>query len=268
VADVVVVTGATSGIGLAAAMEFARRGAPVALVGREPARLAAAAERVRAVAGQAPPTFRADFAVLADVRALADALRSAYPRIAVLASNAGAIGFAPVTTVDGFEQTIQVNHLSPFLLAALLRDRTDRIVVTASHAHAAGRLDPDDLNGQLRSYAAMRAYGTSKQANILFAAEAARRWPDTLTTAFHPGLIRSGFGRDNRLYAIGMRIAPFLRSPARGADTLVWLATEDAGSLVNGGYYADRKLRRPRGPAADPALAGRLWEASVAAVGL
>jgi NAD(P)-dependent dehydrogenase (short-subunit alcohol dehydrogenase family) len=265
---VIVVTGATSGIGLAAAEEFARRGERVALVGRDDGRLATAADRVRAIAGSAPATFRADFAVLDDVRALADALRAEYPRIDVLANNAGAIVFAPVTTVDGFELSMQANHLAPFLLTTLLRDLVDRVVVTASEAHRGGASDPDDLNGQLAPFRPMRAYGTSKMANILFAAEAARRWPELLTTSFHPGVVRSGFGRDSRLMALGMRLAPLLRTPARGADTLVWLATEERDGLVNGGYYVDRRLRGPATPAADPALAARLWAASTAAVAI
>jgi NAD(P)-dependent dehydrogenase (short-subunit alcohol dehydrogenase family) len=143
-----------------------------------------------------------------------------------------------------------------------------RIVNTASAAHRSGALDPDDLSRQPHRYRPMRAYGTSKQASILITAEAARRWPDVLSTCFHPGVVRTGFGRDSRFIAIGMRLAPGMRTPARGADTLVWLAGEPADRLVNGGYYADRRLRRPQSRAADPALAARLWEASLAAVGL
>jgi NAD(P)-dependent dehydrogenase (short-subunit alcohol dehydrogenase family) len=266
--DVVIVTGATSGIGLAAAEEFARREQRVALVGRDAGRLDAAAHRVRDIAGSRPDTFRADFAVLDDVRRLAGELRTAYPRISVLANNAGGMVFTPTKTVDGFELSMQANHLAPFLLTALLRDRVDRVVVTASAAHRSGALDPDDLNATLTGYRPMRAYGTSKQANILFAAEAARRWPELTTTSFHPGVVRTRFGGDSRFIAFGMRIAPGLRTPERGAETLVWLAYERQERLVNGGYYADRRLRRPRAHAADPGLAARLWDASTAAVGL
>jgi len=265
---VVVVTGASSGIGLSAAVALARRGDHVVLVGRDPARLSTAASEVRDASGALPPTYRADFAALDDVRTLGEALRADYDRIDVLANNAGAIVTHPATTVDGFELSIQANHLAPFLLTSMLHDRVTRTVVTASDAHRFGALDPQDLNRPLSRYGAMRAYGTSKQANILFAAEAARHWPGMLAVSFHPGGVRTRFYSDNRLMAWGIRHAWFLRTPEQGAETLVWLATTDPARLVNGGYYHDKKLRRPAAKAADPALAATLWKASEAAVGL
>ncbi|TDB71367.1 SDR family NAD(P)-dependent oxidoreductase [Micromonospora sp. KC721] len=264
---IVVVTGASSGIGLAAAEALACRGDQVVLVGRDPARLQAAGDQVREASGERPELFRADFAVLDDVRGLAERLRAAYDRIDVLANNAGAIVLQPVTTIDGFELSIQANHLAPFLLSHLLRDRIGRLVATASGAHRSGALDPDDLNAGLRRYRPIRAYGTSKQANILFTAEAARRWPDTPAYCFYPGLVRTRIGTDSRLVALGMRLLPF-RSPQKGAETLVWLAHQDPSRLVNGAYYADRRLRRPWPKAADPQLAARLWAASARAVGV
>ncbi|MEU4788778.1 SDR family NAD(P)-dependent oxidoreductase [Micromonospora tulbaghiae] len=264
---IVVLTGASSGIGLAAAEELARRGDQVVLVGRDPARLRAAGELVRECCGEQPELFRADFAVLDDVRGLAERLRERYDRIDVLANNAGAIVLEPITTVDGFELSMQANHLAPFLLSNLLRDRIRRMVVTGSDAHRSGVLDPDDLNSALRSYRPFRAYGTSKQANILFTAEAARRWPDVPAHVFHPGVVRTRFGNESRIVALGMRLLPF-RSPEKGAETLVWLACQDPSRLTDGGYYADRKPHRPRPKAADPALAARLWTASAKAVGI
>ncbi|MEV6811407.1 SDR family NAD(P)-dependent oxidoreductase [Micromonospora sp. NPDC051296] len=263
----VVVTGASSGIGLAAAIDLARRGDQVVLVGRDPSRLRSAANEVREASGERPEVFRADFAVLDDVRQLAEELRAAYDRIDVLANNAGAIVLQPVTTVDGFELSIQANHLAPFLLSNLLADRIRRMVVTASGAHRSGVLDPDDLNAPLRRYRPMAAYGTSKQANILFTAEAARRWPAVDSYSFHPGVVRTRFGNESRLVAVGMRLLP-LRGPVKGAQTLVWLANQDRSRLIGGGYYFDRRPRRPLRKAADPQLATRLWTASATAVGV
>jgi NAD(P)-dependent dehydrogenase (short-subunit alcohol dehydrogenase family) len=265
-----VVTGASSGIGLAAAEELARRGWEVALVARDPARLAQAADRVRQAGGTAA-TYQADFAVLDDVRKLADQLRTAYPRIDVLANNAGGLVLSGERTVDGFERTIQTNHLAPFLLTHLLLEPLagGRIVNTASDAHNGGDLGAQaDLFALPDGYRGMSAYGGSKQANILFTAEAARRWPNLLTTCFHPGVVRTRFARESKLAGPIMRVAPFLRSPAKGAYTLVWLATEDREKLTNGAYYIDRRERRPKPTATDPALAARLWDSSLDALDL
>jgi NAD(P)-dependent dehydrogenase (short-subunit alcohol dehydrogenase family) len=269
---VAVVTGASSGIGLAAAEELARRGWSIALVGRDQDRLAAATQRVRtaaAVARAVPiESFRCDFAVLDEVRALAASLRKAYPRIDVLANNAGGSLASRRATVDGFEATMHTNHLAPFLLSHELRERVrgGRIINTASGAHVQGRLDPEDLSSERQTYRPLSIYGSAKQANILFAAEAARRWPDIVSTSYHPGLVRTNFGRDNRLYSYFLRYAPGLRTPAKGAETLVWLATANAAALRSGAYYVDERERRPAAKATDPALAAALWEASRQAV--
>jgi NAD(P)-dependent dehydrogenase (short-subunit alcohol dehydrogenase family) len=260
----VVVTGANSGIGLAAAREFARRGARVALVGRDRARLDSAVSEVPGSRG-----FQADFASLSSVRSLAAALLESYESIDVLCNNAGAIVHSRQSTVDGNELTIQANHLAPFLLSHLLRERLagGRIVNTASDAHAGGRLDPAHLDSP-GPYRPMTVYGSSKQANILFAAEAARRWPEILSFSYHPGVVRTRFGRGNTMYALFYKLMPFLVTPEGGADTMVWLAGTPAGELTDGGYYYKRALAQPRGIAAEPAAAQALWEASLKAVGL
>jgi daunorubicin C-13 ketoreductase len=266
----VVVTGASSGVGLAAAKAFAERGARVVVVGRDPDRLASAVEQVRAAGGRAPDSFRADFNRLDDVRALASRLADRYPRIDVLANNAGGLVNSYTLTADGFEATVQANHLAPFLLTNLLRERLrgGRVVNTASDAHRTGVPDPDDLVGRGDRYSMWRAYGASKAANILFAAEAARRWPDVLSTSYHPGVVRSRFGAGSTWLNLFYKAAPFLVSPEGGADTLVWLATAPAEEIIQGGYYAKRRPRRPMPAAADPQLAARLWEASTKALGL
>lgn len=265
---VVVITGASSGIGLSAAVALARRGDQVVLVGRDPARLRAAASEVRDASGTLPASFRCDFASLDDVRALGADLRTYYDRIDVLANNAGAVVVHPVTTMDGHELTIQANHLAPFLLTSLLHDRVLRMVVTASRAHRYGSLDPRDLDRHLTGYWPLRAYGSSKQANILFAGEAARQWPGMFSVSFHPGVVRTRFYSDNKIMAWGMRHAPLMRGPDKGAETLVWLATTDPARLVNGGYYVDKRPRHAAPKATNPALAAALWKASEQAVGL
>jgi len=267
----VVVTGSSSGVGLAAAEAFAQQGATVVLVGRHPGRLARAVGRVRdAGGGRIPRAYRADFARLDDVRQLAARLRTTVDRIDVLANNAGRVYRRYRCTVDGYEATLQANHLAPFLLTHLLRDRLTggRVVNTASALSFHVRVDPDDLTRRGgRGYRMWRAYRASKQANVLFTQEAARRWPEIHSTAFHPGVVRTGLGRGT-LSAAFFRLTPGLATPQEAAGTLIWLATTPTDQLVAGGYYHRTQLARPVPRATDPQLAARLWEASVAAVGL
>ncbi|MFC6569427.1 SDR family NAD(P)-dependent oxidoreductase [Actinoplanes utahensis] len=264
----IVVTGGSSGVGLAAAKQFAARGDEVVLVGRDPGRLAAAVEQVRAAGGSDPAHFRADFENLEEVRSLAGHLLDGYPRIDVLANNAGGMVGEFRRTPDGFEATVQGNHLAPFLLTSLLRDRLRgaRVVNTASRAHQQGSPDPAALAGDPAAYSSWRAYGAGKAANILFTAEAARRWPDVFSVSFHPGVVRTNFGA-GAVTRFFYKYAPFLVTPEKAGELLVWLATAPEAELVNGGYYVGHKVTAPAPHARDADLAARLWDASAAAVG-
>ncbi len=138
---------------------------------------------------------------------------------------------------------------------------------TSSAVHNQGRIDPADLNQASLGYRALFRYGTSKQANVLFASEAARRWPDIESTSYHPGVVRTRFGSGNPLFRFYYKVAPGLRTPAKGAETLVWLATAPRDSVVNGGYYNNCRLAKANPRGTDPVAAAALWEASLAAVG-
>jgi NAD(P)-dependent dehydrogenase (short-subunit alcohol dehydrogenase family) len=267
----VVITGASRGIGQAAAVELAKRGADVALVGRDPDRVRAVAEEAAAVGGGAVHQHVADLLLMADVRRLAEELRSDYSHIDVLANNAGALFATRQETAEGFERTFALNHLAPFLLTNLLRDRLSgaRVVTTASDAHRSGRLDLDDLQSE-RSYAAMRVYGTTKLCNILFTRELARRRPELHANCFHPGVVRTGFGKnENGIWKVLTTIgSPFFRSPERGARSLVWLALSDDAAGLDGEYLEDEKVVSPSEQARDDTLARRLWDRSAELVGL
>ena len=266
----VVVTGASSGVGLAAARQFAAYGDDVVLVGRNARRLDEAVEQVRAAGGgREPGRFQADFESFEEVRRLAGDLGTAYGKIDVLANNAGGIIRGYRRTKDGFEATLQGNHLSPFLLTNLLRDRLagGRVVNTASAAHRTSNLDPNDFVSSPGSYAAWQSYGASKSANILFAAEAARRWPDIFSVSFHPGVVRTNFGGPG-VIRLFYRFAPGLVSAQRAGGLLVWLATAPESELTGGGYYIGQEAKRPTKEASDPKLAAELWDASAKAVGL
>ncbi len=270
---VVVVTGASSGIGLAAATGLASPGDEFVLLGRHARRLAAAASLVQRKSGTTPNVIRADFAELDAVRAAAEKINNGYDRVDVLANNAGGLRGRARTTADGHEATMQVNHLAGFLLANLLRDRLalarGRLITTSSVAEAWGCLDVDrPMRADWRAWSRWLAYGSSKQANILFTVEAARRWaPLGITpTCYFPGLIRSRFASSSPMFMLGKLIPVLVGSPRRGADTLVWLATTD--EAVPGGYYFQRSAFVATTRATDPDRAARLWRASSAACGL
>src|SRR5436305_9082860 len=174
-------------------------------------------------------------------------------------------------TSEGFERTFALNHLAPFLLTNLLRERLrgGRVVTTASDAHRSGRLDLDDLQSE-RSYSALRVYSTTKLCNILFTRELARRAPELHANCFHPGTVRTGFGKNEHgIWKILVTIAsPLMRSPERGARSLVWLALSDEGGDLNGEYVQDEKMAEPSSAAQDDDLARALWERSAELVGL
>jgi NAD(P)-dependent dehydrogenase (short-subunit alcohol dehydrogenase family) len=269
----VVLTGATNGIGLAAAIELARRGANLTLVARNPSRAADAVRQSNAVStGGAPDVMLADLASQSSTRQLAGELLGRYPRIQVLVNNAGAIYARRQMSADGVELTWAVNHLAPFLLTTLLLDRMKasspaRIVTTSSGAHQGARIPFDDLNAE-RSWggAGFTRYGETKLANVLFTAELARRLEGTGVTAnaFHPGFVATGFNRNNGvLMRIGMAISrPFARSPQKGAQTLVWLVDSEDASDLNGAYVFDRRSVPPSPAAQDVETARRLWQVS------
>jgi NAD(P)-dependent dehydrogenase (short-subunit alcohol dehydrogenase family) len=269
---VVVITGATRGIGRAAAVELAGGGAEVVLVGRERGRVEETAAAAKSAGGGAPVhSHVADLTLMGEVRSLADELRERHERIDVLANNAGALFASRKVTSEGLERTFALNHLAPFLLTNLLLDRLagGRVITTASDAHTGGRLDLDDLQSE-RSYAAMRVYGTSKLCNILFTRELARREPELRANCFHPGVVRTGFGKnENGIWKLLTTLGgPFFRSPQRGARSLVWLATSEEGGRLTGEYIENEKVAQPSGAARDPVLADGLWERSAALVGL
>jgi NAD(P)-dependent dehydrogenase (short-subunit alcohol dehydrogenase family) len=268
----VLITGATRGIGQAAAIELARQGAEVAIVGRERERVEMVAREASAAGGGAAVHEHvADLMLMSEVRALADEVSERYQQIDVLANNAGALFASRKLTSEGFERTFALNHLAPFLLTNLLLDRLagGRVVTTSSDAHQGGRLDLDDLESE-HGYAAMRVYGTSKLCNILFTRELAARAPELHANCFHPGVVRTGFGKnENGFWKLATTLGgPFFRSPARGARSLVWLALSEQAAPLTGEYVQDEKVVTPSGQAQDAVLAEGLWERSAELVGL
>jgi len=265
----IVITGASSGVGQAAAVALAARGAAIAVVGRNP-------ERTRAVAEQTGGTaFLADFSRLDQVRELADALLTQYDRIDVLANNAGGFIAKRSTTVDGFDLAQQSNYLASFLLTHLLLDRLTasdaRVITTSSNATLWADLHLDDLQfARSRWLGGWRAYANTKLENILFATELARR-TGLQSYSFHPGEVRSGFSSGLPLMRFGEAVAGrfIFSTPEKGAEGLVFLATSDTVGSANGTYFSrltpnGRAHRR----AGDAQFARDLWDRTESLLGL
>ncbi|MEU4982759.1 SDR family NAD(P)-dependent oxidoreductase [Streptomyces sp. NPDC021969] len=270
----IIVTGASSGIGAAAVVELTRRGRQVVAVGRSRPKLADVHRRMTDVAPeglQVPEPIAADLSGLANVRDLAAVLLDRCPRIDVLVNNAAAQPSRRTLTADGYELNLAVNHLAPYLLTRLLGERLQesagRVVTTSSSTHAKGAFDFGDPQ-MAHGWKSQRSYGRSKLANILFTSELRRR-TGLPASAFHPGAVTTDLNRDSPFVRL---VKPFerflLAAPEKGADTLVWLATDAEGGEPRGLYYVDRRPEEPAPLARDGELAAQLWKFSADLVGL
>lgn len=271
-----IVTGASSGIGKAAALELAARGANVVLVCRDADRGDVAMREVASQGGGTVELFLADLSAQQDIRRVAAEILAKYPRVDVLVNNAGGIFGQRQLTADGLELTFALNHLAYFLLSNLLLERIRasapaRIINVSSGAHHMGRLDWDNLQGE-QGYSAMRAYGLSKLANVLFTYELARRTAGTgvAVNCMHPGAVATSFAATGtKMMQTFFRLfKPLLRTPERGADTIVWLAASPEVEGVNGKFFMDRKETRSSRLSYDEQAARRLWDESARLVGL
>jgi retinol dehydrogenase 14 len=274
----VLVTGGTAGIGKATAVGLAALGARVGITGRDRVRAEAAAADIRAVSGNpVVDVFTADMSVRAEVRRLAGDVLDAYPRLDVLVNNVGGFWAHRHVTADGLEHTFALNHLGPFLLTNLLRDRLTasapaRVVTVSSGAHVQGRIDVDDLQGSAR-YSGQRAYSASKLANVMFTYELARRLEGTGVTAtvLHPGVVRTNFSADDQtaLFRVMLPLVrPFMKTPAAGAAISIYLASSAQVDGITGRYFTNCTPRNSSKASYDTAVAARLWKASADLVGL
>jgi retinol dehydrogenase 14 len=275
---VVLITGATSGIGLEASVMLARLGMRVVMVGRNPGKITTRLEEVRGRSGSSMvESFLCDLASQAQVRSLARSFLEKFDRLDVLVNNAGTVYTRRTLTKDGVEATFAVNYLSVFLLTNLLLDALkasapSRVANVSSSGHYAGTIDFDDL-GYAHGYGIMRAYSRSKVAEVLFTRELARRLRGTSVTvnALHPGTVATSIwdrapAFTRPFFAIAKRLA--MISPAEGAKTIVYLATSPDVATVSGLYFEKNQPKAPSRLGQDDGIARRLWEESARLVHL
>jgi NAD(P)-dependent dehydrogenase (short-subunit alcohol dehydrogenase family) len=267
----IVITGASDGIGAAAARRLHRSGENVVVVGRSESKTAAVAAELDA------DHFVVDFADLSQVRVLAEKLRSQYPRIDVLLNNAGGMGTKIHLTPDGYEQTHQVNYLAPFLLTTqlldVLLDSRAIVVNTTSSSHRLIiRATVDDFENTARRRPST-AYALSKLAIVLFTKELHRRYSDGIAVAaVHPGYVNSNFGlaSGSRFLAFTQKYTPtklFTSTSDEGADQLVWLASSAPGvDWKSSEYYSRHKVAKASRLANDSRLAAELWDRTLAKI--
>ena len=236
VGKVVVITGATSGIGLVTARSLAAKGARMVLVGRDPSRGEMALRSVReAGPGERPSIYYGDLSRISEMKRVAGEIAAAEARVDVLMNNAGALFNSREETADGLERTFATNHLSYFVLTLKLAERLRaapgaRVVNTSSDAHKGAGLNLEDLQSK-RRYRGFPVYGVSKLCNILFTRELAKRWSGARVTAncLHPGFVSTRFGdQSGGVFQRLVRAAKlFAISPEKGAETMVYLASSE-----------------------------------------
>ncbi|MEI9914734.1 MAG: SDR family oxidoreductase [Methylovirgula sp.] len=273
----VVITGATSGIGEVAALVLAGKGARIVFTARDRNRGEATLAKLDTKApGLSHKVHYADLSLVAEMKRVAAEIAASEPRVDVLINNAGAAFAQRQVTAEGFELTFALNHLSYFVITAGLRERLlgstpARIVSTSSTAHSGMKIDLGDLQMK-NGYSSLKAYGRSKLENILFTRELARRLRGTGLTAncLHPGVVATRFGHES-----GGMMQPFLKalqlfaiSPAKGAETIVYLASSPDVANVTGEYFVKNKITKTSAAAQDMGVAAALWAETVELTGV
>lgn len=272
---IILVTGATSGIGEVTARELARQGAHVIILARNADKARRTQQAIVAATGnERVDVVLADLSALAQVRRVAAELHEKYPRLDVLVNNAGLMfGAERELSADGYEMTLATNHLGPFLLTSLLLDLLQkspaaRIVNVASMAYRFSKPTLDDLQSE-RSYSAVWEYGNTKLWNIMFTQELAGRLrthgiTNVTTNCLHPGAVATGYGQQTGgLVGFALSLGrPFMISPEKGAQTSLFLATDAKVANVSGGFFSKKKIEPVKSDFNTPANNRRLWEMS------
>lgn len=266
------VTGATSGIGRETAFALAEKGYSLILVSRNEEKAQKLIDDIHARQIQVPIYhYQADLSQLKQVEKVANQIKDDFPKIDILINNAGLVNQQKVYTPEGFEYTLAVNHLAPFLLTIMLiellkKSEEGRIINVSSNAHKMARPDWGDFNYEKRKYHPMYVYGDTKLYNILFSQKLSELLKESTVTvnSLHPGFVNSNFGKQSKIWrTVLIFMRPFMINPEKGAQTTVYLATEASVSEETGRYYVNKKPKSPSGLAKDPQVAELLWNKTI-----
>lgn len=269
---VVLVTGATNGIGKVTALELAKMGATVVLVGRNAAKMERVLAEIRQEAGSAAKldSIIGDLSLMKDVRQVAETFLKRYERLDVLVNNAGGFFANREETAEGYEMTFALNHLNYFLLTKLLlpvlkKSAPARIVNVSSGAHMGQTVHFDNLQRE-KGYSSWRVYGESKLMNILFTRSLVKRLTGSGVTVnvLHPGFVSTSFGHGRGVFDFFIRLTQklFAISPEEGAKTSIFLASSPEVEGISGAYFAKSRPQQPSQAAQDDAAADKLWQIS------
>ena len=272
---VVIVTGATNGIGEITALELARMGATVVVISRNQTKLERTVSKIKSETGNDNISYiQADLSSLADIRNAVDQFLSQFQRLDVLLNNAGAYFAERKESVDGYEMTLALNHLNYFYLTHLLLDTLKataaeqgeaRVVNVSSGAHNSSKINFNDFQAQ--DYNGFRRYGETKLMNVLFTYELDRRLQGTNVTvnALHPGFVNTGFGMNNEglmTKFLGILQNLVAISPEKGAETNIYLASSPEVKGISGKYWDKKQQKRSSDTSYDVAVQDRLWQLS------
>lgn len=273
----ILITGATSGIGKATAIDLAGRGATISMLIRNREKGEKTKQEIIEKTGNKNIDIQLiDLADLNSVRKAVEELKVKFKVIDILINNAGGMFKARYESADKYELTFAMNHLGHFLLTNLLLDNIKaapeaRIINVSSEAQRAGHIDFEDLMGE-NTFKPFKAYSQAKLANIVFTKGLKDRLNGSNVSvyALHPGVVRTGFGSDfGGIFKVLIKISqPFMRSPEKGAETTLFVVSEDSVKQLSGSYFKDCKVKDPIPEASDPKVIQRLWEESEKLVGM
>ena len=273
----VLITGATSGIGEATAIDLAKKGANIFFIARNNLKAQNLSDKIEFISGKRPKFFIADLASLKNIKESALEFISLDIPLHVLLNNAGLINNNRKETVDGFEEVFSINHLAYFYLTHLLLEKLkegtpSRIINVSSGPHAFVKgFNFDDVNS-LKEYKPFKVYGYSKLANILFTKKLSQvlENENIIVNCLHPGVVGTGFGQNNGIFSkILFNLSkPFMRSSEKGAETSIYLCSSPDVSDVSGQYFYNCKIAKTTTWANNQEDADRLWNLSKELTGI